>query len=146
MNLRRDLTRLTIVLVLLIVLVAIVISGEVTSDDQPSFVARLWSVTDLRAASISERLELWKASREMYLDHPLLGVGPGNWKLHYPAYGTQGTRASEGELFFQRPHNDYIWVLTETGPLGLACHLALMGIVAFYGIRLMHRGRSRLES
>ena len=64
--------------------------------------------------------------------NPLLGVGLGQWRLVFPLYGKiQKFRESgEGlvEIFFQRPHNDYVWVLTETGIIGLLSYLAILGI------------------
>lgn len=78
--------------------------------------------------TIRERLWLWKGSAKMAFDHPVLGVGPGQWKLQFPRYGLAGTRAEQGDILFQRPHNDYLWVWCETGWPGLVLFLLLMGI------------------
>lgn len=75
--------------------------------------------------SLEERLSLWEKSIRMYVDNPYLGVGPGQWKLWIPKYGTEGMRSESGELLFLRPHNDIIWILAETGPLGVLSHLLI---------------------
>ncbi|MFH2055872.1 MAG: O-antigen ligase family protein [bacterium] len=93
-------------------------------------------------ASIQERLVLWEKSLLLAVDHPL-GVGPGNWKIQFPAYGTEGTRATRGELFFQRPHNDFIWVLCESGILGLLFYLSMYVLAAVAAMRVIVKSDSR---
>jgi O-antigen ligase len=94
--------------------------------DQDSVVARLAGVVHTDQGSVAERLLLWDRTMKMYLDHPAAGVGPGQWKLHINHYGTAGLRSADGQILFQRPHNDYLWILAENGPLGLLAYLALL--------------------
>ncbi len=74
--------------------------------------------------SALERVILWEKSFEMFLDHPLTGVGTGNWKILLPAYGTDRLRSADGVVIFQRPHNDFIWVLAENGLFGFLAYLS----------------------
>ena len=69
------------------------------------------------------RLTMWKHTVGMVQDHPVLGVGLGNWSVHYPRYdrGDRVTFSSAPE----RPHNDPLWILSEVGLLGLLCYLWL---------------------
>jgi len=83
------------------------------------------SLAQLRGASIQERLGLWSRTIHMIRDHPLTGVGLGNWRVVLPTYGTEGMRSDTGTLHFQRPHNDLLWVASETGLLGGALYLAV---------------------
>jgi len=83
-------------------------------------------------SSVDERLRLWGKSLEMIGEHPLLGVGLGHWKIWLPHYGVSGMRSETGLVHFQRPHNDFIWVLAESGPLGLLAYLSIFTIVSFY--------------
>tara|TARA_R110002050_G_scaffold94194_1_gene196194 strand:+ start:7137 stop:9128 length:1992 start_codon:yes stop_codon:yes gene_type:complete len=76
--------------------------------------------------TVSERLLLWKATLNMIWDNGWGGVGAGNWKIQFPAYGSDIWRARQGMVQFQRPHNDFLWVLSELGILGL------LGYVAFF--------------
>jgi len=71
--------------------------------------------------SASLRMQLWDNSADMFKDNYLLGVGPGNWQIHFPSYGLdkfQDTSIQNGITTYQRPHNDFLWVLCETGFLG----------------------------
>lgn len=72
--------------------------------------------------TIRERALLWNFSKDMIEDHPLEGVGNGQWKLHFPEYGSGIWRARQGLVQFQRPHNDFIWVLSENGVFGFIAY------------------------
>ena len=61
----------------------------------------------------SLRYKLYKSSFYLISENPLLGVGPGNWKLKIPKYGLYF--GSFGTNYAQRPHNDFLWVFTEGG-------------------------------
>ncbi|MDQ3002990.1 MAG: O-antigen ligase family protein [Fibrobacterota bacterium] len=82
------------------------------------------------------RLMLWEKSLRMSRDHPWIGVGPGNWKIEFPRYGTDDIRVVGGEregteTEFVRPHNDFIWVLCETGLAGGILYLSFfLGLLA----------------
>lgn len=96
----------------------------------PSNSEKRMTVTDPR--SLKERLILWDRSLQMVSDHPVLGVGGGNWKIVFPSYGMNDLRGETGDVFFQRPHNDFIWVLAENGPLGLALYLSIFLAAIYY--------------
>ena len=70
-----------------------------------------------------ERIGAWKSTLLMFLDHPF-GVGAGNWRIVIPKYGKcfvdQGIFET---LSYNKPHNDYLLVLAETGFGGLICYL-----------------------
>jgi O-antigen ligase len=67
--------------------------------------------------NIDTRFFYWERSVQMAEEHPITGVGAGNWKINFPKYGLQGTNQSvmEGETNIIRPHNDMLWVLAEMG-------------------------------
>ncbi|MFH1688201.1 MAG: O-antigen ligase family protein [bacterium] len=100
---------------------------------------------NMSTSSLKQRLLLWDKSLAIARYHPLLGCGPGNWKLTVPAYGTQGLPSASGDLYFLRPHNEYLMVLSESGPITLACYLAILGLALYYGIRTMARTKSATE-
>ncbi len=87
-------------------------------------------------SNLDKRMVFWNHSIEMLKENPALGVGAGNWKIHFPKYGLQGTDMSvkQGITHIQRPHNDYLWVLSEGGPLSLIFYL-LVFIVSLLRIR-----------
>ncbi|MFQ5584352.1 MAG: O-antigen ligase family protein, partial [Calditrichia bacterium] len=90
-------------------------------------------------SSSYHRLLLWKKSLQMIKDHPLLGVGPGNWKIFINGYGTAGLTSAQGKVLYQRPHNDYLWIASESGILSLLLYLAFLGMGLFYQLRILKR-------
>jgi len=72
----------------------------------------------------SERVAHWVAGIHMFLDHPLLGIGIGNYQYAYPAY-----HAGIFVVPLGHAHNYYINMAAETGLLGLtAFSLFLLAI------------------
>jgi len=68
----------------------------------------------------NERLVLWNKTYDMFKKHPVTGVGAGNWQIYLPDETlTDLWRAEELNYTFQRPHNDLLWILSETGLIGL---------------------------
>jgi len=85
--------------------------------------------------TIQSRLHYWNASWEMFLDHPVSGVGGGQWKIEYPAQG-QGLKGTDkkvmnGEASILRPHNDILWMLSETGIFGALLFIGIL-IIGFW--------------
>lgn len=63
--------------------------------------------------TIRERKHLWGATWQIIRQHPLFGSGIGSWKILNMRYGLVGLR--NYTTFFQQPHNDYLWVISEQG-------------------------------
>jgi len=114
---------LVIAATVMVVTAATFATSYVHRVDQESVLTRVTSAADFERGSVAERLAMWRNSLAMLGDHPWLGVGAGNWKLVSPAYDLISDRQMKGNLFFQRPHNDYLWILSESGPLALLCYL-----------------------
>ncbi len=71
----------------------------------------------------------------MFRDHPITGVGIGNFPVHYQEYSrTLGIDSSRWE---QAPHNLYLEILTERGLIGLAA----FGTLLFFLYRGMKQAR-----
>lgn len=80
-----------------------------------------------------ERLMLWQKTNTVFREKPLLGTGMGNWQIWYPKAGLNHLwRAEELNYTFQRPHNDWLWILSETGLIGFNLFLLfVLSILAF---------------
>lgn len=78
------------------------------------------------------RLANWSAACSEFLSAPVLGVGPGNFGLLFPAY-------SAGLTETRYAHGFHMTLLAETGVLGI---LAGIGLVALFGYWL-RRSRPR---
>lgn len=71
--------------------------------------------------SMLVRWQYWHASAKMYADHPLTGVGPGNFACYYSRY-----KPAESLESVSDPHNFPLSVLSQYGPLGLVGFLAMI--------------------
>jgi O-antigen ligase len=71
--------------------------------------------------STAERLAHWWAGVRMFLDHPLIGTGIGNYPDAYPRYFVTIFVNSLGHA-----HNYYINIAAETGSLGLTAFLLFL--------------------
>jgi O-antigen ligase len=81
------------------------------------------------------RLGLYDVAIGMVEDHPLLGVGTGQWGRESHNYFTSGTFRSTNYM----PHNTYLQVAAENGLLGLAVYLLLLAAVLYYFLRALQR-------
>ncbi len=126
-----------------IVVAAAVISLLIFSDTESELAK---SVTE-RAASLtvnttprsaadvntSERLKMWKKTLSMIKDHPLTGVGSGNWKVVIPSYGLANTVFAKGYFAPDRVHNVYLQIASETGVPGAIFYFGMWMIIAVMG-------------
>ena len=107
------------------------------------FVPFTTSISSL--ASLNERVMLWKKSLKMIKADPLFGVGLGQWKIVFPNYGEieRGRESDNGlnKVCTQRPHNDYLWVLSEAGFLGFICYLSIFVILIFYILSIIFKSK-----
>jgi len=87
------------------------------------------------------RMGLYDVAIGMVEDHPLLGVGTGQWVRESPRYFSSGTFRSTTYM----PHNTYLQVAAENGLLGLAVYLVLLGVVAYYFLRALQRSSGKHE-
>lgn len=86
-------------------------------------VPRFAALLDLGRGTTFFRLQLWQSSLQMIREHPLLGVGPGNF---LEAYRTRYVLPSAWEQFnLEHAHNILLDHWTRLGVLGVAAGLAL---------------------
>lgn len=96
-------------------------------------------------ADIEFRFTYWDHSMQMASEHPLTGVGAGQWQINFPKYGLENTntRVSNGETAILRPHNDFFWMLSEGGWIGLILYAGFFIAAVIVGTRkLMADGDS----
>ena len=82
--------------------------------------------------STMERLAHWIAGIRMFLAHPILGVGAGNYNSAYGAYVLDPATWPEP---LGHAHNYYINAAAETGILGLLTFLVFLSAVMYCGWR-----------
>jgi len=89
--------------------------------------------------SLSNRAAVQRVGLAMAVDHPLVGVGAGNFEAREPEYVRQtGEVITEGVI---APHNIYLQMLAESGALGLAAWLAFFGAAVLAAARAWRAAR-----
>jgi len=108
-----------------VVAVLVVLGGIVWGfSTQPQYVARFESITNTTTdASNRGRFDVWTSSINMFKDHPVTGVGIGQWRTIYEA----SYRLPTENQHLYHAHNNFIQLLGEVGLLGL------LGVLIFYG-------------
>ena len=89
-------------------------------------------------ASMKQRGDLWSQSLNMVKDNPL-GVGAGNWRVAIPFYSRNFSKTTRDiafiTIYFQRPHNGWLGVLTEIGVFGFLLYATFFGLGLYYAIK-----------
>ena len=90
----------------------------------------------IKPSQSSGRLAIWQDNWRIIKESYLLGLGPGHYKIHNPAYIDKAkglawwTLRSSGYFRYSfHPHNDYLETLNELGTLGLLALLALFALL-----------------
>ena len=81
------------------------------------------------------RLEIYAANLELVRDHPLLGVGFGNYRRAARAYYENHPRADRRS----HAHNTFLQIAAEAGAAGLAAFCYLVGSILVGGWKLLRR-------
>lgn len=85
-----------------------------------------------------QRSLIWWCTLNMIRDHPVRGVGIGNFKIEYPRYRSVAEREiAGGRTRIERAHNDYLQVTAEMGIIGSAALLWLIVISFANGRRVL---------
>jgi len=89
----------------------------------------LQRVTGFFAGGGTGRTDLWSVALQMIRDHPLLGVGAGNFQTVEPTYAYGTLNLASIEFIIDTPkvaHNTALEILAETGIVGFAAFSALI--------------------
>jgi hypothetical protein len=83
----------------------------------PSYSARVGTIaTPLATTSMQTRLHVWDIGLGIAASSPLVGVGPGAWRAHYPP----------GEAAYRSAHNVFVELAAELGALGLLAYVWIL--------------------
>lgn len=99
-----------------------------TAGDDNRVANRFKSIFD--SSRDGGRTLIWEITGEMIGDHLLTGVGAGNYALVIQSY-YGGYEFGDIQRNWMRPHNDFLWVFSEKGILGILLFL-LFFILGFY--------------
>jgi putative inorganic carbon (hco3(-)) transporter len=88
--------------------------------------------------SVRSRLTEMVAAALVFVDHPLIGVGPDQFQAYYPEYAEEfGLRVREEE---REAHNLYVGIASDSGILGSIAFFGAIGVT----MRELMRARRRL--
>jgi len=113
-------------------LLALALTGALPAAilDRLGQAVEYFGVFDVRSVEVTpdnwavvERMAHWQAGWYMFLDHPWLGVGAGNYAQAYPAYYVGSWIEPLGHA-----HNYYINMLAELGVVGGGLLVVLLGV------------------
>jgi len=75
------------------------------------------SITDVGESTADARLNYWAAGLNMFIDHPVIGVGAGNGAVHMPRY-YRGPGGDPNRQWGRTFHGTWPQILAELGLMG----------------------------
>ena len=100
---------------ILVLFVTVVGIGYAFTSNQ-SYMERLESTFNITSdGSNLGRIYVWKADKQMILDHPIIGVGPGLWGKKY----AEQYQLNQEMQNLGHSHNNMLQIASESGILGL---------------------------
>ncbi|MGR3303197.1 MAG: O-antigen ligase family protein [Candidatus Scalindua sp.] len=135
---------------LLFLVISLIYTEKVTEN--LSFFRFFQSVQQLSSGQSFEdissgRVEIWRATLKMVVDHPLLGIGPDMWN-HYisqymaPIFAYKDAYGETRWTYPYDPHNLYLLIWINYGILSFICYFIILCIVAIKGINNIKRSLS----
>ncbi len=116
---------------------ALVVPNTLDWRSDTPYVDTLKGLANFQEGSGRGRLLQWRNSLSLVRADPVLGVGPGNWAVEYPAVVTAEDPSldSEGMAANPWPSSDWMAVLSERGPIAFLLLTAAGGLLFLTGAR-----------
>ncbi len=111
----------------------------------PMFRERILFVFDASHNYDGERMWLWKSNWHMFLDHPLLGVGYGEYHQWLPIY-FEKLGAPANQQLISHSHNQYLHFLSNTGFLGGLFYILFLGFILFQTYKIYNKIKTTPEA
>ncbi len=116
---------------LIIGTVVIALCGGILVNND-AFMHRVSTITNNRYQSNSERLLMWNSAWNMFKDHPVFGVGLGQYKDNYQ-HKYISPKAKEPNL--AHAHNNFLQMLAENGVVGFIGFISMFMYIAGYNLK-----------
>ncbi len=114
-------------------LLALALPNRLNWRSDSPYLDSLAGVANYKEGSGRGRLIQYGNTLEMAVDHPVLGVGPGNWPVHYPKYMSPGDPSFDaGDVIPTNPwpSSDWMAMLAERGLPASLLLLSVGGSIA----------------
>ncbi|MEX0893192.1 MAG: O-antigen ligase family protein [Gemmatimonadota bacterium] len=125
---------------------AVTVPNRLAWRSASPYAETLTGLTNYREGSGRGRLIQYTHSMELVREAPLLGVGPGNWFVHYPRVTKPGDPSFAGHLTIPTnpwPSSDWMALLAERGLPGALLVLLAGGAAAALALRQVRGGGAR---
>ncbi|MEK7790465.1 MAG: O-antigen ligase family protein [Deltaproteobacteria bacterium] len=103
------------------------------------------SIFDTNFTGNTQRFVMWKNTVSMISDHPLLGVGIGNFNLIYHHYVTPEDRYRIPEdwnyYYVRQAHNEYLQIFSELGIIGIFLFFVFLGWILKSSISYLRKNK-----
>jgi O-antigen ligase len=100
-----------------------------------SFLARLTNIS-MSSSTMQTRFISWKAAAKDFSNHPILGVGHGNYAIIFDKYfDPTFYNYTRSETYFDQAHSNLIDIVSTSGLLGLLSYLSIFVAALVYLIR-----------
>ena len=109
-----------------IVCLALLVAAGFGLTYNKAFMARVSTITSTKFQSNTERLLIWRSAYNMFLDHPVLGVGLGQYKDNYQK---KYISPKAKEPYITHAHNNFLQMLAENGIVGF---LGFVGMIGYF--------------
>ncbi|OUT42760.1 MAG: hypothetical protein CBB66_00450 [bacterium TMED6] len=105
-------------------------------ENAPDYKKSIWSTltstnknlneNKISKNTLGERIYLYNTTIDMIKDYPFFGVGYNNWRLNNPSYYGDYIHDENYLKLNQRPHNDILWITSESGFFGLLLFMSIV--------------------
>jgi O-antigen ligase len=125
------------------VVAALLIPNSLRWRSDNPYLESFTGVANFQEGSGAGRLVQYRQSLEMMASAPLLGVGPGNWPVEYPAFAARRDpsldRGEPGTTSNPWPSSDWVAIASERGLPAAILLLGALALMAFAGLRQLLR-------
>ena len=133
------LRRWMVVAALVVMAVVVLTRGSAALTSGQGVLGRAASTANVGDTSLQGRLHFWGAALAIFRDHPMLGTGAGTFGVVHAAY------QQDVRFYASDAHNLYMQTLAETGFLGLAAFVLVLGLIAAMAVRAVAHTRGTDE-
>ncbi|MHB1312927.1 MAG: O-antigen ligase family protein, partial [Gemmatimonadaceae bacterium] len=117
---------------------ALVVPNTLDWKSENPYLESAKGLVNFREGSGRGRLKQYANSARLAVQHPVLGVGPGNWPVEYPGVAPASDPSlsqDSGMTANPWPSSDWMAMLAERGPLAFALWTALLVSLGLAGLR-----------
>lgn len=123
----------------LVLFIVILLGIFIYMGSSPKYVQRIQSITNITTDhSNADRVWAWKSASQMIKDHPVAGIGLGQF---YKKYTNQYKYEQESQGLVHA-HNNFIHIAVENGIIGLAGFLYFVGSYLYNSLNNYFRKRN----